>query len=114
MVCRRVPSAGMTRARSAGKSRVARGFVVIDSMEALFYGLAALAVLGLLLFLALRAAHSIGGPLALGVAIAATLFVLGTAVRDARRRQWGPTSIAVTAAYLMCVLTVIAAQAVAG
>ncbi len=89
-----------------------RPFEVVDGLETIFYGLAGLAVLGFILFRALGAAHRLGGPLALGMTVAVSVLVLGTVVRDARRRQWSPASIALAATYLFCVLALMVVGAI--
>ena len=87
---------------------------VLDGIEMVIYGLGAVALLLLLMFVGIRAAHRIAGPVATGVATGAVLAVIGAVVRDARRRRWGPVSVGAVTAYVLCLLALIVADAVTG
>ncbi len=78
------------------------GFGLLDGLEAVVYGLGALAVLLAGAFLGLRAIYRLAGLPGLVPAVAAGGLIVAALVRDFRRRAWSVVSIAALVAYLCC------------
>ena len=87
---------------------------VFDGIELLAYGFGALVVLVVVLFVGIRSAHRVGGPLASGAAIGATIGVTAVVARDAIRKRWSPVSVGVGALYALCFGALIAAEVFVG
>lgn len=107
----------MTARRARGQRRprfrrLDKVLDIVDTIESVAYGLLALALLCVILFLGVRAAHRLAGPAASGAAIALCAAAVGTVVRDVVRRRWSRVSVAAAVAYAACFLAVIAAEIV--
>ena len=98
--------------RSNGSRRGA--FQAFDTVETLFYGLLALALLLGLLFLGIRGAYRLAGPVGSGLAVGTILAVIGRTALDIRRKRWSVASTVTLVAYALCLVAVIAADAVGG
>ncbi len=86
----------------AQKGKLKVGFGLVDGLEAVFYGLGALAVLLVGVLLGLRAIYRLAGLPGLVPAVAAGVLIVAALVRDFRRRAWSVVSIAALVAYLCC------------
>ena len=89
-------------------------FQVFDTIETLFYGLIAVALFLALLFLGVRAAYRLAGPVGAGLAVGTILAVVGRTTLDIRRKRWSVASTVTFVAYALCVVAVIAADAIGG
>jgi hypothetical protein len=80
-----------------------RGLGLLDGIEASFYVLGGLAVLGIGAVRTHDAAFRVGGrPLAAAL-VGGLALVACLVVRDAARRRWSPVSVAVAVVYAGCV-----------
>ena len=87
---------------------------VVDSIEGLIYGVVALAFLLFLMFLGIRGAHRLAGPVGSGLGIGAILVVAGLVARDVQRKRWTLVSTLALGAYGLCLVAVIATDAFKG
>ena len=97
------------------RRRRQRRFGILDTLDAIeivAYGLGAFALLLFLVFLGIRAAHRIAGPVASGVAVVASVAAVAVALRDVRRRRWSPVSVGAACGYGLCLVAVIATDLV--
>ena len=108
-----LPHNGSVRRRRQGKSRVGV-FEVLDVIDMVLYGVGALALLLFLVFLGIRSAHRLAGPVASGATGAAAIAGFAVVIRDARRKRWTPVSIGAIAAYALCLVALIVGDAVVG
>lgn len=74
---------------------------VLDGIEAVVYGIAALVLVVLVVIKGTIAAEDLAGPIAAGAVVGGCLLVVGLAMRDARRRRWSAPSIGLAAAYAL-------------
>ena len=98
-----IPHNGRVRRRREGNSRVGV-FEVLDVIDMVLYGVGALALLLFLVFLGIRSAHRLAGPVASGVTAAAAIAAFAVVIRDARRKRWTPVSIGAVATYALCLV----------
>lgn len=84
----------------------------MDGIELAIYAGAAVLLLGLLVVLGVRASYRLGGSVGSGLASAGVLAVMALAIRDRVRRRWSVASVAVVAAYGLCLAAVIVADAI--
>ncbi|MCC5954283.1 MAG: hypothetical protein JJU45_19515 [Acidimicrobiia bacterium] len=87
-------------------------FDALDGVEAIYHGVLGVVLMGVSVYIGVRLAHDLGGPLLAAVPAVLFIAVIVLALRDAMRGRWGPASIGVAVAYAACVAIVIVVEIV--
>lgn len=93
---------------------IGKAFDTLDFIEMVIYGFGAAALMGVGLYLGIRAALDRGGPILASAVAGLLVLALGLVVRDVRRKAWSPISIFVAVVWALCILALIAIDAFGG